>query len=204
MATSKLTTLDLAALRAPWEAARAVYVAACDAIEAINDDDDPTGEAWDAAFDVRLEAAWALLRTPAPDAAAMAYKAAVGIDHAHVYLPGESGTDPATIARLLAEPAWDEGCVPATLYQDALRLAGGGSPLADVRPFLATAWLDRFTEAGGHALPTDDGGVNFGWRVPDANTARAMFAELEAGPPHERTAVVREARSRARLARRVG
>jgi len=181
--------------REAWNAALAKYQTANAAYEADNTDD-PEDLLWAA----RDNAAETLLATPAPDAAALAVKAIVGIDRAHVEKVGERGVDAATLARILSEGAWDSGRIVVRLLQDTLRLAGG-SPLCDVEAFSAECWLTRFTEAGGGAYPLPGGGANFG--VPlrasdEAKAAEMLWREMAHWPAYRVEAVKREVHEAAR------
>jgi hypothetical protein len=104
------------AVVATYEAARAAY--------------DPTGPS--AATEEETEALWrvyqaawsALIAEPAPDAAASAYKIAAYIDLAHAELIDDSASNPATLARMLADTALPGSFAVVRFLQDAVRQSG--------------------------------------------------------------------------------
>ena len=119
-----------------------------------------SNEELDSLYATRHDALWTAMLVPSPDLDALAWKLAMGINIAHAEFTGESANDPATISRLLAEKAWDGGCIPAVAYQDVLRLAGRQGPLTEAKPdtFDAATFLaNLMRDCGAAVLLTRDG-----------------------------------------------
>lgn len=170
------------------EDARAVTAAA----EALDDASDPDGGIWNAAYWAENEALRAVMFMRAPDPAAMAEKARRGINHAYVELRGESADDADTLERMLSDGPWDEGCVVAALYQDALALSGDTGPLSvvAVSAFDGPDWIAATVASTGASMAgmVDDWGVAFTGTAEQVAAARTAFDGLK---HWQREAVVR-------------
>jgi hypothetical protein len=172
---------DQEAARQEWAAAVAKWRAAVADREALDEDEqedewsDADSRADDAFFDV--------LNTRAPDAAAIAEKAALYLDEVHRG-GGESATtaNPAWLGKLMND-GWDEHAI-VSLLQDAARLSGASSALWTAQPdtFDADGWLTSLQDRTGCVLMWEEvegpepNRITFGAR--GAAEAEAEFSSL--------------------------
>jgi len=177
-----VTALNRSDLRRTWEAALADFLrikADYDAVRAWYDgtsgeNEDEDEPVYTAASERLTQAMEALLNTRAPDAAAMAFKARLVFERAHVFYVDDGLDSPSTISHLLAG-TWDETLV-AALHQDGLALEGHAGPLVEVRadPFKAEAWIAE-AEKGGRLAPDPDM-TKPGWQVLAPTNPAALDA----------------------------
>ena len=145
--------------------------------DAVDDQDDPL-------YAALCNAERALIETPAPDMAALAYKQVLLARELDDEKRGFDDPIYYAVARDigLVALAW-----PAHIYADVRRLAG--QPVPDFEPFRPRLWSNRFKEAGGQITLNEDGdGFTITLPGPDAHqlaAAAAIAAELDHGRARE-------------------
>lgn len=108
--------------REEWERAEARYTAAIDGLSRL-----PKGTDWDDDCPQYVEfvaAREGMMTTPAPDAAAMAFKLGALLDYGYLEQIGDHSAEPGFLKRLLDNRALDGGRPVVLLLKDALRLSG--------------------------------------------------------------------------------
>lgn len=176
--------------RDDWDAAIKAHDDARAVVRAlVNLDGDDHADMLDAAFKTEDAALQAVMTLRAPDVAAMAQKAILGVSQAHTDLDGHD-TAPDAVERLLS--AGGAACAIAALYQDALALSGdtGAGSAVHAVPFDPRAWVsatEAATGAGVTGTPRQWGLAFIG----DGEQASAAKRALDGLSEWQREAVVR-------------
>lgn len=169
--------------RDDWDAAIKAHDDARAVVRAlVNLDGDDHADMLDAALQ-------AVMTLRAPDVAAMAQKALLGVSLAHSDLEGRD-TAPDAVERLLS--AGGAACAIAALYQDALALSGdtGAGSAVHAVPFDPLAWVSATEATTGAGVTGTPGqwGLAF---IGDGDQAVAAKAALDGLSEWQREAVVR-------------
>lgn len=180
-AAAELALSSAGDARCAWVTALNKWKAAVAAREALDEDEQP--DEWSDADSVADDAFFDMLNTRAPDAAAIAEKAAVYLDEVHRGAGAVATTaNPAWLGKLMSD-GWDEHAI-VSLLQDAARLSGASSAVWAAQPdtFDADGWLTALQDRTGCVLMweevegTEPNRLTFG--AIGAAEAEAEFSSL--------------------------